>query len=281
MSDNKRLDLSFLDEVDDFLENDAPSELSLKLSQGQILRHASRTTEEKEHQSIKNAEHSLSFESKNQAHEIFWKCWGEDRGEKLYKKLAEEYNVGTEGIINLVRGSRKKEVHIYCPVSYSELTKMKTEWEEKYNSYKIIIKSPGYVHLNDYDNLYTKTEQYNKVAEAWKLTLPSVVYYCRYNLENPTPQNVREYCDSIGIPRIKNDLGQYKQLLNRFKWLNNTSGDTYEFSSYTEAAEFMTAHVGNKMKKKITREKVFDLLGMSWRDVGDFPGWIIEKVDLK
>jgi hypothetical protein len=75
----------------------------------------------REHIAKKAFDNQISFDSKEQAEEIFWKCWGEDRGEKLYKKLAKEYNVGFDGIVNLVRGAQGNGLHAWCPVDKETL----------------------------------------------------------------------------------------------------------------------------------------------------------------
>jgi len=231
----------------------------------------------RKHIAKKAADASLSFESKEQAEEIFRKCWSEDRGEKLYKKLAKEYGVTEGGIINLVRGNNDKTAHIYCPVSYEKLEQMKEEWEQKFKTYTIVVQSPGSDLLDEYDRLYRESEQYNKVADAWKLTTPSVVFYCRFKLKNPTPQSIREYCDSIGIPRIKNDLGQYKQIMNRWKWLTTKKSKKKIFNSYQEAADFLTSHPENIDDKKYTTQAVWEKIGITWRDGYSFAGWMIRK----
>jgi hypothetical protein len=235
----------------------------------------------RKHIAKKSAEASLVFESKEQAEEIFWKCWGEDRGEKLYKKLAKEYGVTEGGIINLVRGNNDKTAHLYCPVSYEKLQEMKEEWEQKYKSYTVVVQTPGSDLLEEYDRLYRESEQYRKVAEAWKLTTPSVVFHCRFKLKNPTPQSVRDYCDSIGIPRIKNDLGQYKQILNdKWKWLTTKKSKKNVFNSYQEAADFLTGHPENVDSKKFNTQSLYDKMPITWRDGYSFAGWMIKKDDI-
>ena len=241
----------------------------------------SLTDEEKEEfqekKSKSNQLASLIFDSKEQAEEIFQKCWDKDRGEKLYKKLAKEYNVSFHGIISLVRGNFDQTVHVYCPVSYEKLEQMKEEWDQKFKTYTVVVQSPGSDLLDEYDRLYKESERYNKVAEAWKLTTPSVVFYCRFKLKNPTPQSVREYCDSIGIPRIKNDLGQYKQIMNRWKWLTPKKSKKKVFKSYQELADFLTSHPENVDGKKYTRQLVWEKMGVTWRDGYCFAGWMITK----
>lgn len=232
----------------------------------------------RKHIAKKAADANLSFESKEQAEEIFWKCWSEDRGEKLYKKLAKEYGVTENGIINLVRGTNTKTAHLYCPVSYEKLEQMKEEWEQKFKTYTVVVQSPGSDLLDEYDRLYKESEQYNKVAEAWKLTTPSVVFHCRFKLKNPTPQLVRDYCDSIGIPRINNDLRQYKQILNnKWKWLTPKKSKKKVFKSYQELADFLTSHPENVDGKKYTRQLVWEKMGVTWRDGYCFAGWMITK----
>lgn len=219
-----------------------------------------------------NRDLSLSFKSKEQAHEIFWRCWDKDRGEQLYTDLANEYKVSREGIVNLVRGHVNK-AHALCPVDYKTLKKMKKEWKEKYQSYQIIVETPGCDLLERYDQLYKNTQHYQKVNEAWKLTLPSVVYHCRFNLENPTPQSVRDYCDRIGIPRLKNDLGQYKKILDdTFMFLTTETSKTYHFNSYKSLANFFNSHDTNVgWNEHNSSEKV--LKGWVPRKT-TFSGWI-------
>ena len=231
----------------------------------------------RKHIAKKSADASLSFESKEQAEEIFWKCWSEDRGEKLYKKLAKEYSVSFHGIISLVRGNFDNTTHIYSPVSYDKLEEMKEEWEQKYKSYTVVIQSPGCDLLEDYDKLYKESDQCKSAHKAWQLTTPSVVFYCRFKLKNPTPQSVRDYCDSIGIPRIKNDLGQYKQIMNRWKWLTTKKSKKKIFNSYQEAADFLTIHPENVDGKKFNTQSLYDKMPITWRDGYSFAGWMINK----
>jgi hypothetical protein len=227
--------------------------------------------------SILCTEHSLTFGSEEQAHEIFWKCWGEDRGELLYKKLAKEYRIGTHAIISLVRGSSKGAPHIYCPVEYATLEKMKGDWDKKYKFVEIILKTPGKDLLNKYDVEYKKTSQYEKVNIAWKLALPSVVYHCRFGVESPTSHTVRDYCDSIGIPRLRNDLGQYKKILYKsFPWLVNTNSVEHTFDSYDALARFFKEkNIPGKWSRQRAWEKKND--GIGFRSGDPIAGWIIQK----
>jgi hypothetical protein len=228
------------------------------------------------HIAKKAADANLTFSSKEQAEEIFWKCWAEDRGEKLYKKLAKEYNVSFHGIISLVRGNFNKTIHLYCPVSYEKLEEMKADWEQRYKSITIVAVRPGYEHLDNYDRLYRESAQYEKVHDAWKKTLPSVVFHCRYILPTPTPQSVRDYCNNIGIPQLKNDLGQYKKILNeQFTWLRNDPAEVFEFKSYEDLGEFLTLHPDNKEGLKFGRERANEKIHdrISWRSKS-FQGWM-------
>jgi len=230
----------------------------------------------RDHIAKKSQEASLTFESVEQAKEIFNKCWGEDRGEKLYKKLAKEYNVSFHGIITLVRGNFDQTVHAYCPVSAEQLTVMKEDWEKKYQSIKIVAVRPGFDQLNNYDRLFFESKQYQKVHLAWKLSTPSVVFHCRYLLENPTPYTVRDYCNSIGIPQLKNDLGQYKKILNdQYTWLKNSPSEKFEFDSYEKLGEFLTNHSDNKDKLVVNRASAWDYVKnrFQWRG-NNFLGWM-------
>lgn len=232
-------------------------------------------SEHRQHITETSRSTSTLFESKEQAEEIFWKCWGADRGEKLYDKLAKEYNVGANGIINLVRG-HNGSIHYMCPVDSKKLTTMKKEWEEKYNQYQIIAKTSGKDLLKEYDALYEQSEHYKKVNLSHKLATPSVVYHCRFNLKDTTPQTVRDYCDSIGIPRIKNDLGLYKQILNdKFLFLTQDVSQTYTFNSYDELAVFLTKHPDNKDKIQCSKQFAWTKVktNISWRG-NNFLGWI-------
>lgn len=223
---------------------------------------------------------SLSFRDEAQAHEIFWKCWDEDRGEKLYAKLAKKYNVAVNGIINLVRGSyntktKSYETHFYCPVDIDTLEQMKKEWQNKYQSYIITAISPGSDLLEEYDQLWLNSEWYDKVNIVYKMSTPSVVYHCRYKLKDKSLHGVREYCDSIGIPRLINDFRQYKALMNRFHWLTKKKSKTYTFDTLDAAAEFFSQFTN----KKVTGANVWETIqkGIALRDNSPFAGWIIKK----
>ena len=229
----------------------------------------------RDHIAEKSQKANLTFKSREQAEEIFNKCWSEDRGEILYKKLAKEYNVGVEGIINLVRGEHNS-THIYCPVSAEELKDLKDNWKKKYQSTKIVVVRPGFDQLNNYDRLFVESKQYQKVHLAWKLSTPSVVFHCRYLLKNPTPHTVRDYCNSIGIPQLKNDLGQYKKILNdQYTWLKNSPSEKFEFDSYEELGEFLTNHVDNKDRLVVNRTSAWDYVKnrFQWRG-NNFLGWM-------
>jgi len=225
-------------------------------------------------------EAKITFESEAQAHEIFWQCWGPDRGEKLYKQLAKKYNVGYEGIINLVRGGYR--THAYCPVTIETLEQMKKDWNQSFQTYKVYAVRPGYEHLNNYDRLYQESSYYSRATEANRMALPSVVFHCRFILENPTIQSVREYCDSIGIPKENNDNRQYKVILDqKFPWLRNGPCETFEFDSYEELAEFMNTHEDNKNIKHVSRESAWDYVKHRFQWKGEnFQGWMFYKRDL-
>ncbi len=239
----------------------------------------------REHIAKKAFDKSISFESVEQAHEIFWQCWAEDRGEKLYKKLAKKYDVGYEGIINLVRGGRDNngpKHHAYCPVDESTLEQMKQDWQKKYQSYKVCAVLPGYDQLDNYDRLYKESGLYTRLKGVNKLALPSLVFHCRFMLENPTLQTVKEYCDSIGIPKENNDMRQYKILLvEKFPWLRNELSETYEFDSYEELAEFLNNHPANKGIRKVSRELAWDYVKhrIQWKGE-NFLGWMFYKKEL-
>ena len=100
---------------------------------------------------------------------------------------------------------------------------------------------------------------------------------------NLLPRSVVEmYCDSIGISRIKNDLGQYKQILNdQFTWLRNEPSETFKFASYEALGEFLTTHPDNKdnltFSQQRANEKTKDRI--TWRG-NSFLGWMfyVEEV---
>lgn len=233
-----------------------------------------------DNQSAKCRNASMIFANEAQAHEIFWQCWGEDRGEKLYSKLAKKYKVTVGGIINLVRGSyntqtKQTEPHHYCPVDLTTLESMKQEWINKYQSYTITVISPGKDQLEKYDELWLNSDWYNKVNIVYKMATPSVVYHCRYNLKDNSLQKVREYCDSIGIPRLINDLRQYKALMNRFHWLTKKKSKTYTFDSMESATEFFNKMLDVDNSKALIDETLSK--GIALRDVSPLAGWIITK----
>lgn len=231
---------------------------------------------------------SMVFKSKEQAAEIFNRCWGPDRGEKLYKKLAEEYGVSMAGIIDLVRGVGHKR-HAYCPVSSNELKKLKQEWEEKYKTRTYIVNTPGNDLLEYYDELFIKAP----IRTEWRRNFPpSLVFHCRFNIRKPTPETVRDYCDSLGIERKFNDLRVYKSILNQqtsvtdadyFNWLVNKPSKQYRFNSLEEVAKFLTKHKENKKHIEYTSTsasaKFRECDGIVWRTKNSFAGWtfIIEE----
>lgn len=225
---------------------------------------------------------SISFESKEQAHEIFWKCWAEDRGEKLYKKLAKEYNVAYEGIITLVRGGRDSNGprhHAYCPVDPETLEQMKQDWVKQYQTYKVCAVIPGRDQLDNYDRLYKESGLYKKANEVNRLATPSLVYHCRFVLNNPSIQSVKEYCDSLGIPKYINDNRQYDAILNKkFPWLRNRPSETFEFDNYTELANFLHNHEDNKTVRNVDRVLAHEYVKykVQWKG-NNFLGWMFYK----
>jgi hypothetical protein len=226
------------------------------------------------HIAKKSRDASMVFQSKEQAHEIFWKCWGPNRGEILYKKLAEEYNVSFQGIVNLVRG-QYNGLHIWCPVDEQALEQMKEDWKQKYSTYKLYAVSPGYDQLNNYDRLFLEDAPSNATLSK-RLTTPSLVFHCRFNLDNPTPHSIRDYCDSIGIPRDYNDLRQYNAILKQyFLFLRNESSKTYEFSDYEELGNFLSNHKDNLDQLKYSRPRAHETLHkrILWR-AKSFQGWM-------
>jgi hypothetical protein len=252
-------------------------EYKQKVKEGRERFWASDTTEHRQHIAQSSFDAKISFTSKEQATEIFWLCWGPNRGEKLYKKLAKEYNVGYEGIINLVRGGIRD--HAYCPVDDATLEKMKDEWTEKYQTYKVCAVIPGNTQLDNYDRLYKESSFYARANEVNRLATPSLVYYCRFVLENPTIQTVKEYCDSIGIPKTGNDNRQYKTILEeKFPWLCNEPSETIEFDSYEEMAAFLTTHKDNKGIRKVSRGLAWDYVKhkIQWKG-NNFLGWMFYK----
>ena len=260
-------------------------EYKQKVAEGRARFWAGDTEEHRKKIAESSFNKSISFSSKEQAEEIFWKCWGEDRGEKLYKKLAKEYDVGFDGIVTLVRGRRTNaglQHHAWCPVDPITLEKMKKEWLEKYQSYTVCAVQPGYDQLNNYDRLYKESGLYQKSNEGNRMATPSVVFHCRFMLPNPNLQSVKDYCDSIGIPKINNDLRQYKNILfDKFPWLSNKPSETYEFDSYEDMAEFLRHHEENKTIKNATRELAWDYVKhrIQWKG-NNFLGWMFYKKEL-
>lgn len=257
-------------------------EYKQKVKQGHERFWSTVDQSHRDHIAAKAFEKSISFASEEQAHEIFWLCWGPDRGEKLYRKLAQQYNVGFDGIVNLVRGGRDArgpKHHAWCPVDPETLEKMKKDWQQKYQGYKVYAVRPGVEHLANYDRLYKESGLYTKAIEANRMATPSVVFHCRFMLPNPTVQSVKEYCDSIGIPKINNDLRQYKNILNdKFPWLRNEPCETFEFDSYEEMAHFLQTHEDNKSIRKVSRELAHDYVKhrIQWKGQ-NFLGWIFYK----
>jgi len=255
-------------------------EYKQKLKEGHKRFWETATDEYRNQRAQTSFDAKISFASKEQATEIFWLCWGPDRGEKLYKKLAKKYNVGYEGIINLVRGGQRG--HEYCPVNDITLEKMKQDWREKYQTYKVCAVIPGNDQLDNYDRLYKESGLYNKAGQANKLATPNVVFYCRFILKNPTPQTVKEYCDSIGIPKVYNDMSQYNNILyKKFPWLTNKPSETVEFDSYEELAEFLNDHPANKGIRQVSRELAWDYVKhrIQWKG-NNFLGWMFYKKEI-
>lgn len=252
-------------------------EYKKKIKEGHQRFWSGDTTEHRKHIAESSFNAKISFSSKEQAEEIFWMCWGPDRGEKLYKKLAEEYDVGLEGIINLVRGGFRD--HAYCPVDSFTLEKMKEDWIKKYQTYKVYAVIPGCDQLDNYDRLYKESGLYNRTTEVNRMATPSLVYHCRFVLENPTIESVKAYCDSIGIPKVNNDNRQYKTILcEKFPWLRKELSQTVEFDTYDEMAEFLTTHKDNKGIRKVSRELAWDYVKhrIQWKG-NNFLGWMFYK----
>lgn len=252
-----------------------------KVSDGHKRFWANDTTGHRQLISKSSFDAKISFESKEQAHEIFWKCWAADRGEKLYKQLAKEYNVGYEGIITLVRGGRDSNGprhHAYCPVDFDALEQMKEDWVKQYQTYKVCAVIPGCDQLDNYDRLYKESGLYARVVGVNRLAIPSLVYYCRFVLKNPSIQSVREYCDSLGIPKTGNDNRQYDHIMKKFPWLRKESSKTFEFDSYNELANFLHNHEDNKTVRKVDRVLAHDYVKykIQWKG-NNFLGWMFYK----
>lgn len=263
-------------------EATSTDEYKQKLKEGRKRFWAGDTEEHRKHIAQSSFNVKISFTSKEQATEIFWLCWGPDRGEKLYKKLAKQYDVGYDGIITLVRGGRDgngPRHHAYCPVDESTLEKMKEEWTQQYQTYKVCAVIPGNDQLDNYDRLYKESGLYTKANAINRLATPSLVYHCRFVLENPSIESVKEYCDSIGIPKTCNDNRQYKTILSeKFPWLRNEPSQTFEFDSYNELAEFLTAHKHPESTRRVDRVLAHDYVKhrIQWKG-NNFLGWMFYK----
>jgi hypothetical protein len=252
-------------------------EYKRKIKEGHERFWAGDTSEHRKHIAKSSFDAKISFTSKEQAAEIFWLCWGEDRGEKLYKKLAKQYNVGFDGIVNLVRGGIRG--HEYCPVDDATLEQMKQAWNEKYQTYKVCAVIPGNDQLDNYDRLYKESGLYARANEVNKLATPSLVYHCRFVIDNPNIDSVKKYCDSLGIPKQGNDNRQYIHILkNKFPWLRNEPSQTIEFDSYQDLAEFLNSHPENKRIRKVDRALAWDYVKHRIQWKGDnFLGWMFYK----
>lgn len=235
--------------------------------------------------SNKVAETNISFESKEQALEIFNKCWGADRGEILYEQLAHEYGVATGAIISLVRGIVKSPntfiTHKYCPVTIEELITMKDNWCKKYQPI-ILVETYGSNRLAEYDALYRSKSNYNKLSAAKQGMTPSVAYHCMHNLIDSSLSGIKEYCDSINIAKsnIQYDNRPYKDLITRWCWLKkDIQSEKYEFKNYREAADFLTSHVDNKDNIDYTPQLFHEKMknGITWKNEKAFGGWTYRK----
>lgn len=243
-------------------------------------------------------EHFLQFDSPQQAKEIFDKCWGEDRGEKLYKQLAKQYGVTKEGIINLVRGSYDPKTgntvpHVLCPVDIDTLEQMKKDHETKYaNFYR--IKTMGVELLPVYDEIFFSGKS-NANVDGWRKHFPpSFVFHCRFRLPNPTPESIREYCDSQGKPRIRNDLQIYKNILygnpkpqtDWYTWMQDTNSIEVEFRNLPDAMKWITEHTGEEYYAGIGHVKECFYKKLGWRTFTNkiripTAGWLFEETDYK
>lgn len=232
------------------------------------------------------AETNISFESKEQALEIFNKCWGEDRGEILYQELANEYGVAFGAIISLVRGIVKSPnnviAHKYCPVSIETLVTMKEDWCKKYQPI-IVVETYGSNRLAEYDALYKSKSNYNKLSAIKQSMTPSVAYHCMHNLEDTSLKSIIEYCDSVNVPRpkINWDTRSYKELATRWIWLKkDIQSERYEFKNYREAGDFLTSHIENKdgivHNSQSFHEKI--KTGITWKNEHSFGGWTYTKM---
>lgn len=235
--------------------------------------------------SNKIAETNITFDSLEQATEIFNKCWGEDRGELLYAKLAKEYNVAMGAIITLVRGYSKAnesfKLHKYCPVDEATLHKMKDDWCKKYQP-TIVVETYGSDRLAEYDELYKSKSNYNKLSPTKQHMLPSVAYHCMHNLKDNSLSSIIEYCDSIGVPKptIPYDVRSYKELCNRWTWLKkDIQSNRHEFANYREAGDFLTAHIDNTDNIIYNSQSFHEKMknGITWKNDCAFGGWTYTK----
>jgi len=248
--------------------------------------------------SILNQQNFLQFKSPEQAKEIFDKCWGEDRGEKLYKQLAKQYGVAMGGIVDLVRGSYNKKTgdttaHVLCPVDIDTLEQMKKDHETKYaNIYR--IKTTGVELLPVYDEIFYSGKS-NANVNGWRKHFPpSFVFHCRFRLPNPTPESIREYCDSQGKPRVRNDFRIYKSILHGnpepatdwYTWMQDTNSVEVEFRNLPDALEWINKYIGEDYYTSIGHVKECFYKKLGWRTFKSqtripTAGWIFEQTDYK
>ena len=247
--------------------------------------------------SILNQQNFLQFESLEQAKEIFDKCWGEDRSEKLYQQLAKQYGVSKGGIIDLVRGTRDKDgnltTHVLCPVDIDTLKQMKKDHETKYaNIYR--IKTTGVELLPVYDEIFYSGKS-NANINGWRKHFPpSFIFHCRFRLPNPTPESIREYCDSQGKPRPRNDLRVYKSILHGnpepatdwYTWMQDTNSVEVEFRNLPDALEWINKYIGEDYYTSIGHVKECFYKKLGWRTFTSqtripTAGWIFEQTDYK
>lgn len=202
-----------------------------------------------------------------QANEIWFKLWGEDRGQPLYKKLAKEYNVAYDAVFMLALGD-----HPLCPVKKDQWKLIHQEWHNRYgyNKHVYIIRSPGNDLLDYYD-------QMNQIrgAKTSKLA-PSELFDIRFK-KNKDKAYIKELLNTKGIKVDNNMINGYAN--NIMKWIVDKPHQEWEFDSLVTMSEWISNKFNRPYKKGGQLAESCIKAGMIWSDKGyGMNGWSFIKI---
>lgn len=197
------------------------------------------------------------------ADEIYEKCWGQNRGEKFYKKLAKEYKVGEYQVKDIAQGD-----YTTLSIHPADHRARVEQWEKEYG-FCVEVRSPGNDLLEFYDeqNLLRGESQRNYVP-------PSVIHKIRFSKEYLSTKDIyaiaKPYYDNN--PKTDADWSFYKMLRKeRLKWLVDKPSIRKICYSQEEVNEYVRSQTG----AKTVDYTLYKEGGLGWH--GKLAGWSFIK----